>query len=117
MPQRRMLAAQQSILWAAATIPCASPHLLVCCTTRWLSSGCSHITYGASLGANRTRISQHRHLAVACSDGRVHFLDARSGIVCGSCDAGGDIRAPPVIDPWVRVTLDAAQLSTFRNLP
>lgn len=48
---------------------------------------------------NQSRLPRS-HLAVTCGDGRLHFLSTADGSLAGCCDAGGQVRAAPAIDPW-----------------
>ncbi|KAK9819861.1 hypothetical protein WJX72_003418 [[Myrmecia] bisecta] len=41
-----------------------------------------------------------QHVAVACGDQQLYFLEACSGQLTGSCDVGGAMQAAPTVDPW-----------------
>eukprot|EP00887_Chlorella_sp_A99_P006889 scaffold2.g6889.t1 len=56
---------------------------------------------GGAGGLARAAPQQRQALAVATNDGGLHLLDPCTGEMLGTLDAGGDIRAAPVLDPWL----------------
>jgi hypothetical protein len=42
-----------------------------------------------------------QHVAVAASNGQLHFLRTTDGVEVGSCDTDGALKAAPATDPWL----------------
>lgn len=110
VPLRDCVDATPAVVATAAALA-GDPH------GAWWAFGCSHggevvciegvtgnVVWRAELSgrcdAGLAVTHDLRHVAVACGDGRLHFLDVATGAIAGKCDLAGDARAAPVIDPW-----------------
>ncbi len=102
---------------SSSAAPCPSlasvgKHLLVCACSHdgdvalvQAASGqllwTSQLPARADAGLAACLAGQHAaHVVAACGDGRLYCLGLSDGAIQGTLDCGGDIKAPPVLDPW-----------------
>ncbi|CAD7702687.1 unnamed protein product [Ostreobium quekettii] len=69
-----------------------------------LSLTCGDVLWTTNVGnradAGLTVTSDMQSVAVACRVGTIYFLRLVDGIVLGQVNVGGEIRSPPLVDPW-----------------